>query len=403
MEIIPVFANQFSLYNREYIRDGGSEMSFFDDDFYSTKVRSESRWNVRTAGKGIEWNLQRIWLVVILSLIAGMLLTLWIFGTDRSSYGQVVRIAEQIQPSIVSIVQSIDDPLTDEATGMVLGSGIIFRKDGGKALIMTNHHVVEAMDDIGVVLSNGEYREAAIVAGDLLSDLAVIEIDDAGIKKVAKLGNSDQLKSGETAIAIGNPLGLGYNPTITVGVVSSPKRTIPVSLNRGGEPDWERNVIQTDAAINQGNSGGALVNIKGRVIGINSMKVANMGVEGMGFAIPINEAKPIVESLLRDRKVVRPYMGVASQSLQTFRGTDALNLPMDLKLGVIVLEVTGPALEAGLLTSDVIVQLDDQKVSSTLELRKYLYGQKSVGDKIKVTFFRGNKQQTVTFTLGESQ
>jgi serine protease Do len=162
------------------------------------------------------------------------------------------------------------------------------------------------------------------------------------------------------------------------------------------------NVIQTDAAINQGNSGGALVNLQGQVIGINSLKVADAGVEGMGFAIPINLAKPIIQALLTDHVVKRPFLGVTSQDLQSFRGTDVLKLPSTVRRGVIVFDAVGPAKDAGLKSNDVIVALDDKPVSSTLELRRYLYANKKIGDKIKVTFYRAGTKDSVTVKLGDS-
>lgn len=374
-------------------------MSLFDDDFYSTKVRSESRWNPGTGFSG--WPQGKMWPFMVLSAAVGALLVILIGILRQPAGDRVVEAADKVKPAVVSVLASVSDPSQGTSVGLGIGSGVIFEKRGAKAAIITNNHVVEGATQVDVVLSGGERKKASIVGKDPLSDLAVLEIDASGIKHVAEFGDSDELKAGETAIAVGNPLGLGYSPTITVGVVSSPKRTIPVSLNRDGEPDWELDVIQTDAAINQGNSGGALVNLRGKVIGINSLKVADMGVEGLGFAIPINQAKPIIDELVTNHKVRRPFMGVTSQNLQSFRGTDVLKLPPETKMGVIVLEATGPAKDAGLKSNDVIVQLDDQPISSTLELRKYLYSKKSIGDKMKVTFFRGGKKDTTTVTLGE--
>jgi serine protease Do len=382
-------------------------MSLFEDDFYSTKVRTRpSRWIRPQEGKPLKFpprgEQRRLWTVAILSLAAGILLTVLVLGGGgRSTGDRVVAASEKVRPAVVSVLASVKDPVKETPVSLGIGSGVIFQKQGGKARIVTNNHVVEGATQIDVVLSGGEHKAAALVGKDPLSDLAVLEVDASGIKTVAEFGDSDAIKLGETAIALGNPLGLGYSPTITVGVVSSPKRTIPVSLNQDGEPDWELDVIQTDAAINQGNSGGALVDLNGKVIGINSLKVADTGVEGLGFAIPINQAKPILAELISDHKVKRPFMGVTSQNLQSFTGTDVLKLPQDVKTGIIVLDAVGPAQAAGLKSNDVIVQLDDQPVASTLELRKYLYSHKKIGDKLKVTFYRNSKKETVTLTLGE--
>lgn len=215
------------------------------------------------------------------------------------------------------------------------------------------------------------------------------------------------MRKAETAIAIGNPLGLGFAQSITVGVISSPSRTIPVSLSGTGY-DWEMEVIQTDAAINHGNSGGALVNLQGEVIGINSMKVADLGVEGMGFAIPVHAAKPVLESLLEYGKVKRPYMGVYTEDLRYYVMSGEadpvqLNRPEYLEEGIVVLDTVGPARKAGLRAMDIIVALDDRDTPSMLELRKYLYGEKQIGDELKVEFYRDGKMETVTLVLEESE
>jgi Trypsin-like serine proteases, typically periplasmic, contain C-terminal PDZ domain len=280
---------------------------------------------------------------------------------------------------------------------------------------------VEDADQVKAVLASGEVREAKIVGKDQITDLAVLEIDGAGIETVAVIGDSRKLRDGEIVIAIGNPLGL--SDSLTMGIVSKSKRIIPVSLSQNGVYDWEQEVIQISAQINQGNSGGALVNLNGEVVGINSMKVADYGVEGVGFAIPIHNAMPVVEQLLDLGYVPRPYLGVYTLDLEQYweqqfyeewlgaeeegeEGEDAaeedeLKLPDDVKRGVIVLEAVGPAKKAGLKFNDVIVKLDDQPIGSTMELRKYLYGHKKIGEKVKVSYYRDGRPETVTVELAE--
>jgi len=297
---------------------------------------------------------------------------------------------------------------------------VIFRKEDGKAHIITNYHVIEGADQVKAVLLSGEAREARIVGKDQITDLAVLEIDGGGIETVAEIGDSLKLRDGEIVIAIGNPLGLSGSQTM--GIVSKNRRIIPVSLSQNGVYDWEQEVIQISAQINEGNSGGALVNLNGEVIGINSMKVAEYGVEGVGFAIPTHNAMPVVEQLLELGYVPRPYLGVYTLDLEQYweqkmieewlgedegeddgeaAGEDDLKLPEDVKRGVIVLEAVGPAKKAGLKFNDVIVKLDDQPIGSTMELRKYLYGNKKIGEKVKVSFYRDGKLQTVTLELAE--
>jgi serine protease Do len=410
-------------------------MGLFEDDFYSTKVtkRREAKLPFIERRTFRSWSLgssallgkEKLLAVVLASSMAGALLTAAGFLLLRSdvpetmpvqvsavskSYEKaqdpVVRVAEQVLPTVVSIISSSKGEQQKSATGGVLGlgSGVIFQKNGSQARIVTNYHVVEHAEQMDVVLASGERKQAKLVGKDAITDLAVLEVDGGGIERVAELGDSDQLKPGEPAIAIGNPLGLGFSQSITTGVISSAHRKIPISFNNDGMFDWEYDVIQTDAAINEGNSGGALVDLNGKVIGINSMKISETGVEGLGFAIPINQVKETIGSLIEHGKVKRPFIGVTTVSLDpNMNGVSVLKLPEHVKTGLIVLETVAPAAEAGLTTNDVIVELDGQSVGSTLELRKYLYEQKRIGDKLKVTYYRNGKKMISTLTLAESQ
>lgn len=180
---------------------------------------------------------------------------------------------------------------------------------------------------------------------------------------------------------------------------------MPVSINQDGVYDWEQNVIQTDAAINEGNSGGALVDLNGKVVGINTMKISDTGVEGLGFAIPMNEVMKTVDSLLLNGKVSRPYLGVYTVDLSNpYAPLDDdqrkdLKLPSHVDSGVVVLEASGPASEAGMKLNDVITEFDGQKITSTLDLRKFLYDKKKIGDSIEVSFYRDGKAEKVSVKL----
>lgn len=243
-----------------------------------------------------------------------------------------------------------------------------------------------------------------VLGSDETTDLAVLEMDSSGIEGIAPFGDSSVLQPGETAIAIGNPIGLAFSQTVTVGVISSVERSIPMDFNNDGQLDWELDVIQTDAAINPGNSGGALVSLEGKVIGINSLKIADTGVEGLGFAIPINDAKPIIKQLIEHGKVIRPFMGITPRDLHTLTERDKrklLSLPEEVDEGILLMDVQGPAAEAGLKQWDVIVRLDGKTVERSVHLRKYLYMEKEIGDSLIVDFYRNGSLQTLIVNLTE--
>jgi serine protease Do len=287
------------------------------------------------------------------------------------------------------------------------GSGVIFLKKNGKAYIITNYHVIDNAEKVEVALPSGDKVDAKIIGADIYTDMAVLEIDGSKVTTVAELGDSDALKVGEPAIAIGNPLGLKFSRTVTQGIISSLDRSMPMDFDEDGQNDWELDVLQTDAAINPGNSGGALVNIHGQVIGINTLKIAKEGVEGLGFAIPINDVKKIVEQLMQYGELKRAYIGVQPYDLVNvprYHWKETLHLPNDVKAGVVVMNEVdkfSPAGKAGLRQYDVIVKLDREEITSGAQLRKYLTLNKKPGETVEVTFYRDGFKKTVKVQLGE--
>ena len=284
------------------------------------------------------------------------------------------------------------------------GSGVIYKEDGDQAFVATNHHVVENASSLEVILSGGKKVDAELMGSDPLTDLAVLRIDSEHVEKVADLADADNVEVGQTAIAIGNPLGMEFAGSATKGIVSGLNRNIPVDINGDQQPDWQTEVIQTDAAINPGNSGGALINLQGEVIGINSMKIAKEEVEGIGFSIPMNVAKPVIEDLETNGEVERPYMGVSLQDVSQVPGAalqQQLNLPSDVTNGVIVggVEQGSPAQEAGLEQYDVITKMDGKEVKSLMDLRQYLYNETENGDTVELTVYRDGQQTTAELTL----
>ncbi|WP_404349899.1 trypsin-like peptidase domain-containing protein [Sutcliffiella horikoshii] len=335
--------------------------------------------------------------------------------TDQVEYEKIqtniTNAVENVSEAVVGVVNiqrggnSLFDPRGaqgDQEAGT--GSGVVYKKENGKAYIVTNAHVIDGASKVEVSLVDGTRVEAEVVGSDALTDLAVLTVDDANIKQVAKFGDSDAITLGEPVIAIGNPLGLEFFGSVTQGIISGKERIIPVDIDQNGQPDWEADVIQTDAAINPGNSGGALVNLRGEVIGINSMKIAQSRVEGIGFAIPIRAVQPIIEDLEKHKEVQRPFMGVGLASLSDVpleAQKSTLKLPEDVKSGIVVtgVEPTSPADKAGLKQYDVIVKLDEQEIKDALGLRKFLYSQKNIGDTMKVSYYRDGKLEETEMKL----
>ena len=287
------------------------------------------------------------------------------------------------------------------------GSGVVYKIEGDKAFIVTNNHVIEGAKQLEVTMQDGTKEAAQLVGSDVWTDLAVISISSKNVKTIAEFGDSDVLKQGETVIAIGNPLGLDFYGSVTTGVVSGKDRSVPVDLNGDGTEDWQQEVLQTDAAINPGNSGGALVNIAGELVGINSMKIAESSVEGLGFSIPINSAIPIITELEQTGEMKRPTMGISLvdvTDVPAFYQQQTLRLPQEVTTGVVITDVVAnsPAAKAGAKQYDVIVEMDGQKIETSIDLRKYLYNEKKTGDSLKMKVYRQGQLVELTLTLTNS-
>lgn len=282
------------------------------------------------------------------------------------------------------------------------GSGVIYTTANGKGYIVTNNHVISGAAKVKVILASGKTIAAKVVGKDLTSDLAVLSIDSKYVTQTASFGDSSSLQSGQTVIAIGSPEGSEYASTVTQGIISSPSRTITYNSN-------QMTVIQTDAAINSGNSGGALVNSDGQVIGINSMKLSSSSsgdsVEGMGFAIPSNEVVTIVNQLVKKGKITRPQLGIKVAAIAELNSyyKKQLGISTSLKKGLYVASVTSgsAAASAGIKKGDVITAADGKTVNDVATLHSILYSH-NVGDKVKITVNRNGKTMTFTVTLQAS-
>lgn len=340
-------------------------------------------------------------------------------GASNKETQKIVQNATTVSTDVTSAVEKVSEAVvgitniqessggfwmqeSEQAVGS--GSGVIYKVEGNKAFIITNHHVVEGANQLEVTLADGSKEKAELIGSDVWTDLAVIVMDAKNIDIVADFGDSDVLKVGETVIAIGNPLGLDFYGSVTQGIVSGKDRSVPVDLNADGVSDWTTEVLQTDAAINQGNSGGALVNLAGDLIGINSMKIASSTVEGLGFSIPINSAIPIIEELEKNGEVKRPTMGISLMDLTevpAYYQQSTLSIPNEVTTGVVVTEVVGgsAADKAGMEKYDVIVEMDGEKIENAIELRKHLYNEKEVGDTLKIKVYRKGKLQELSLKL----
>lgn len=288
------------------------------------------------------------------------------------------------------------------------GSGVIYKKSGNTAYIVTNNHVVAGANALEIILSDGSKVSASVVGKDAVSDLAVIKISSDKVKKVATFGDSDNIKVAEPVLAIGSPLGSQYATSVTQGIISAKKREVPQTSESGAQIG-NATVIQTDAAINPGNSGGPLINFAGQVVGINSMKLASdqqgTSVEGMGFAIPSNEVVMIINQLIKNGQVVRPALGIGYTDLSNIseqQQRSILKLPKSVTQGAVVLNVNSnsPAKRAGLAKYDVITALDGTKITQQSQLRDILYKHK-IGDKISVTYYHKGDKKTGSITLNE--
>lgn len=318
---------------------------------------------------------------------------------DASAASPIVQIAKEVGPSIVGVAVSVNQPMLGEAEAAQqesgYGTGIIVTQDG---YIATNNHVVQGANSVKIKLFDGTEYPATVVGTDKTTDLAVIKIDATGLTPAA-LGDSDALEVGENVVAIGNPLGEELAGSVTSGIVSALKRVIPTD-------GFSQEYIQTDAAINPGNSGGALVNMKGQVIGINTLKTymagyddygVPIGTEGIGFAIPINHAKPIVEQLIATGSVQRPGIGISC----FVDDTHQVN-PEGAPAGVTISDVTqkGPAAQAGLQAGDIITAIDGAAVDTVDALTAILKSH-AIGEKAELTVWRSGQEYKAVVTVGD--
>jgi len=386
--------------------------------------------NLKTSSK----KLGQLLLVILISFFSGVLgtfttlqlsqkqnsgttTTTTVSKTAVKNENSTTQAVDKVKDAVVSVITyssnsqnsllGSDETDTDTNAEQVYseGSGVIYKKEGDTAYLVTNTHVINGAKKVDIRLADGTKVPGEIVGSDTYSDIAVVKIAADKVTTVAEFGDSNQLTVGETAIAIGSPLGSEYANTVTQGIVSSLNRN--VSLKSEDGQAISTNAIQTDTAINPGNSGGPLINIQGQVIGITSSKIASNGgtsVEGLGFAIPANDVINIIKQLEKDGKVTRPALGIHMVNLSNLSTTDLqkLKLPGNVTSGVAVRSVQKNMPANGHLQQyDVITKIDDKAISSTTELQSALYSH-SIGDSMTVTYYRDGKEETTTIKLDKS-
>ena len=321
----------------------------------------------------------------------------------KNAVVSVITYSANSQNSLFGSAETDTDTNTEQVSSE--GSGVIYKKEGNFAYLVTNTHVINGAKKVDIRLADGTKVPGEIVGSDTYSDIAVVKIAADKVTTVAEFGDSDQLTVGETAIAIGSPLGSEYANTVTQGIVSSLNRNVSLKSEDGQAISTK--AIQTDTAINPGNSGGPLINIQGQVIGITSSKIATNGgtsVEGLGFAIPSNDAINIIKQLEKNGKVTRPALGIQMVNLSNLSSTDLqrLNVPSSVTAGVVVRSVqTSMPANGHLQKYDVITKVDDKSISSATELQSALYSH-SIGDSMTITYYRNGKEETTTIKLDKS-
>ena len=288
------------------------------------------------------------------------------------------------------------------------GTGFIYKINGKTAYIMTNNHVVDDADSVKIEFNDsGERVDAKILGGETYSDIAVLSmaVDTKDEYATVEIGDSNSIKLGDTIFTVGSPMGINYKGTVTKGILSGKDRMVAVNLS-GNVTDYYMKVLQLDAAVNPGNSGGPLCDVSGKVIGIISLKIVQDEVEGMGFAIPIEDALKYATAIEEGGEVVRPYLGISmldlteEYALWQYR----VNIPDGVENGIAVLSVEdgSPAAKAGLKKGDIIIELGGKEVANLAEFRYELF-RHEVGEKVEVKLFRDGKLVTVYVTLGKNK
>ena len=317
--------------------------------------------------------------------------------TESNSIAEGV---ENIYDSVVVVEGFTKGQLTST------GTGFVYKQTDGTSYIMTNHHVINGVEKVKVILSDETEVEVEVRGSEAYSDIAVLAVSSNKVKNVATLGDSSKLRVGDTLFTVGSPEGADYAGTVTKGILSGKDRLVAVALTNSQTSDYYMKVLQTDAAINPGNSGGPLCNINGEVVGITNMKLVDATVEGMGFAIPIEDALFYAATLEKGENIVRPYFGIGMLDIANsyYLWQNGITIPDDVESGIVILEVAenSPASSAKLQKGDIIISLAGEKIESIAEFRYQLF-KHTPGEEVEVEFLRNNKVKKVKVKLTENK
>ena len=372
-----------------------------------------------------EYNYVKLFFTVVLGIVVGLVIVISIFkytsilskidnSVNGSSSQKIITNTKKNtvyeKSSLAAAVENIYDSVVtvrayknDEEIST--GTGFIYKKDSKFGYVITNQHVVSNADNVKLVLSNDEEIDAKIMSGDEYLDLAVMRISKDKVPQVATIGKSETMKIGDTVFTVGSPMGYEYRGSVTSGILSGKDRMVSVSISNSSSSDWVMKVLQIDAAINPGNSGGPLLNASGEVIGINSMKLVQDEIEGMGFAIPIEIAMAHIEELEKGNKIEWPLLGISMANVTdtNLLYRNGITIDKNIKDGVVVVEISkgSAASKSDLKTGDVIVELNGFKVKDSAYLRYELYKNKP-GDTIDITYIRNGQEKMTKVKLSKS-
>lgn len=381
------------------------------NDSFADSIYQNHKKTVKSKNNGNNTGIVLI-VSILLSFVCGMLGAYLISQTV--SVEQVVKnitTSELVENSISSSVDKVYDSTVvitayKDGKQVSTGTGFIYKTNGKLAYIMTNNHVIEDGNSVKIEFNDSDKKiDATIVGGDKYADIAVLTIPDDNYK-IVEFGDNESLKLGDTIFTVGTPMGVNYKGTVTKGILSGKDRMVDVSVSTSVAADYYMKVMQIDAAVNPGNSGGPLCDVSGNVIGVISLKIVEDTVEGMGFAIPIEDALNYASLIEKGGEITRPYIGISMLGLteEYYLWQNRITIPdgVDNGVAVVSVEKNSPAEKAGLKKGDIIVKLGDEDTGSIAEFRYELYKYK-VGDKVEISYYRNSKLETTSITLGKNE